>query len=124
MGLRARVLVVEDDRDIREIVADALHSAGYGVDVADNGVVALQRLREHPIDAIVLDLMMPVMDGIEFLARRRCDPAIAGIPVIVMTAQHLPTVTDVVAILRKPFALDELLAVMARGVRESGIYSR
>lgn len=81
------VLVVEDDRDAREALAELLQAEGFEVVTAPNGLAALQALRAglRP-SVIVLDVMMPVMDGWDFRAQQARDPALAGIPVVVMTA--------------------------------------
>ena len=81
------VLVVEDDPDIRILERMVLEGSGYNVNTATNGREALQRLAtEDPPCVIVLDLMMPVMDGLAFLAQRREDPALQDIPVICVSA--------------------------------------
>jgi CheY-like chemotaxis protein len=59
--------VVDDDPAIREVVADILQTEGYVVDLAKDGQVALERIREHRPDVVLLDLMMPVMNGWQFL---------------------------------------------------------
>jgi PAS domain S-box-containing protein len=84
------VFIVDDDRDIREALTETLEDRGVAVITAKNGREALDLLRsgkEQP-SAILLDLMMPVMDGYVFLEEKRRDPAIAGIPVAVITAGH------------------------------------
>lgn len=81
------VLVVDDDPDIREILQDLLECYGYRVTTAENGADALDKLRagEEPC-LILLDLMMPIMDGIEFRDEQRRDPALAEIPVVMVSA--------------------------------------
>jgi CheY-like chemotaxis protein len=84
------VLVVDDDRAIREILADLLAEEGFSVITAGNGQEALDKLRTgtpRPC-AILLDLMMPIMSGLQFCAERRRDPALAEIPVIAISADH------------------------------------
>jgi CheY-like chemotaxis protein len=83
------VLVVEDDPDILRAVVQVLQDEGYVVRAAVNGRVALELLRDTDIPPprlILLDLMMPVMDGWTFRAEQLADPAIAAIPVIILTA--------------------------------------
>ena len=112
------VLLVEDDTDIREAVGEVLTDHGYRVVTAGHGAAALERLRDgtRP-DVILLDLMMPVMDGATFRATQKADPALAGIPVVVMTAlataRDAPEWADVAAFLTKPIKLDALLAALA-----------
>ena len=83
------VLIVEDDAPLRELLRRVLEREGYTVVEADNGQAALGRLREGTPAVILLDLMMPVMDGFEFLAERGREDAWRGIPVIVLTARDL-----------------------------------
>jgi two-component system, chemotaxis family, chemotaxis protein CheY len=80
------VLVVEDERLIREVLSELLRDAGYEVAHAENGCVALALLETRPVDVILLDLMMPVMDGFAFRARQLEHPGLAHIPVIVLSA--------------------------------------
>src|SRR6266404_8186598 len=83
----ARVLLVEDDPDISEVLAQLLEDEGVHVSSASNGREALTSLqRGAPPDVIVLDLMMPVMDGWEFRLEQKKDPTLASIPVVAMSA--------------------------------------
>jgi signal transduction histidine kinase len=85
----ARVLLVEDN-DINQLIACALlDEAGVVVDVAENGQVALDRIARAPYDIVLMDMQMPVMDGVTAAAIRR-DPAHAGLPIVAMTANVLP----------------------------------
>jgi CheY-like chemotaxis protein len=88
-GGAGRVLVVEDDEDARTAMRQALASEGWTVAEAEHGRAALDRLAEARVDAIVLDLMMPEMDGFELVAELRRHPAWRGIPVLVVTALDL-----------------------------------
>jgi CheY-like chemotaxis protein len=118
--LSPTVLLVEDDDSIREIVGEVLASRGYEVWQARNGREALDVLRKRagtPPRLILLDLMMPDMDGRQFLAERRKEPAMVPIPVIVLTAAGRTQVSpelDVAAWLSKPVELDRLLATVAQ----------
>jgi CheY-like chemotaxis protein len=112
---RDLVLVVEDDEDTAESVREALDVLGYASHVAPNGKVALDYLRSAPrkYRVVLLDLMMPVMDGRDFLREYRADDAISGIPVIVVTAvpDGVPsrvTTAGAVAFLQKPIDLAKL----------------
>jgi CheY-like chemotaxis protein len=112
------VLVVDDDPDLRDTVADALEYDGIDVKVAENGRVALDMLlagaRPH---VILLDLMMPEMDGWTFRAEQQKHPAIASIPVVVFSAYGMPDTAQRMgaqAYLKKPPRLDELLTTINR----------
>lgn len=108
-----RVMVVEDDRDVRDAVEEVLQDHGLRTIAAANGALALALLRAagaEPPGLILLDLMMPVMDGIELLAELRSDPELARIPVVVTSAGI--TVLDGVAHLPKPFDLEALVALV------------
>jgi CheY-like chemotaxis protein len=114
---KKRVLVVEDDEGIREALIDLLDTEGFEVRAAIHGADALGKLRDGspPPDVILLDLMMPVMDGWAFRAEQKNDPAIAAIPVVVITASRQADVTALSpkAFLKKPIDFDELLRVIA-----------
>jgi CheY-like chemotaxis protein len=84
-----RVLVVEDDDDLRTVVVEHLESAGLQVRAVSNGEAALAAVNEEAPDAVILDLMMPVMDGMTFLRRLRENPYHTGLPVVVLTAKEL-----------------------------------
>ena len=110
-GLRA--LVVDDDSTIRELVEYALSDEGFDVRGAADGDEALRLLQTWRADVVILDLMMPVMDGWEFRRRQLEDPSLASIHVMVMSANRcLPSAEAVLspcAMLAKPFNLDELI---------------
>jgi CheY-like chemotaxis protein len=110
------VLVVDDDDGIREALCDALESEGYYVRAAANGREALAQLLANPrVSVIVLDLMMPTMDGWTFRAEQKRFPDLAAIPVVVVTAgsplrDDGACVDDAASMLRKPINLPELLS--------------
>lgn len=88
-GRKSTVLVVDDDHDLRETMRDVLEDEGYVVQTASNGQEALDCLRDGKFpEVVVLDLMMPVMDGWHFLDELKRDHALADIPVVVMSASH------------------------------------
>ena len=86
---QGRLLVVEDDGDTRELVRRSLADDGWEVALAGNGREGLEALPEAQPDLVLLDLMMPEMDGFEFLERLQADPQWSGMPVLVMTAKDL-----------------------------------
>jgi CheY-like chemotaxis protein len=108
--VRPDVLVVEDDADVREALADALADVGYRVAQAPGGDVALARLREglRP-RMILLDLMMPGVDGWAFRRQQAADSALAGIPVMVLTARCDASMEGV-RVLVKPIDFRRLVA--------------
>jgi CheY-like chemotaxis protein len=112
------VLVVDDDGDIREALRDVLEDSGYLVHTAADGREALVVLRREPhVSLILLDIMMPVMDGWEFRAEQVHDAAIADIPVVVITAvgdaDEKARAMAAAGALRKPVRLKDLLAAVA-----------
>jgi CheY-like chemotaxis protein len=114
------VLIVEDDLDIRETIAQILQDEGYRVRVAGNGREALERLREGapPPSVILLDLMMPIMSGWQFRKEQEIDPKLSGIPVVVLTAdgriQEKARSIAASAYLQKPIDLESLLDTVER----------
>jgi CheY-like chemotaxis protein len=114
------VLVVEDDADILRAIVQVLEDEGETVRAAENGRVALTMLREPGATlpcVILLDLMMPVMDGRAFRAEQLRDPALAAIPVIILTADghavEKAALMNGANALRKPVELETLLAAVA-----------
>jgi CheY-like chemotaxis protein len=88
--VRARsVLVVEDDGTTRDLLGRTLESDGWRVDEAANGLLALEQVRKNRPDVIVLDLMMPEMDGFEFLRELRHQEEYRNLPVVVVTAKTI-----------------------------------
>jgi CheY-like chemotaxis protein len=103
------VLVVDDERDIRDAVTELLTEEGYEVFGAGDGAEALSKARALHPSVVLLDLMMPGMSGWEFCAQRKGDPELARIPVIVLSAIGGVTGLGEVGYLQKPFELDDLL---------------
>ena len=113
------LLVVDDDADLRELLRELLELQGYTVTTAVNGQDALTHLRDSPPPAVILlDLMMPIMDGSQFLEEQRKDPDLARIPVVTMTAgRNLEHLAAGHPLLAKPFDLDKLLELLERSCR-------
>jgi len=108
------ILVVDDERDIRDVIAELLQDEGYDVEEAGDGAEALAKARDcHPL-VVLLDLMMPGMSGWEFRDRQRGDPQLAEIPVIVVSALGKALGVDAAGYLQKPFDLDDLLSAVRR----------
>jgi CheY-like chemotaxis protein len=119
MAEPARVLVVEDDAIIREVLMLALEDEGYEARSAIHGHRALEELRAWPADLVILDLMLPVMDGWTFLRERQRQALCPDAAVIVLTAARQPLApalreAGATLAMAKPFELDELLAAIAR----------
>jgi CheY-like chemotaxis protein len=122
------ILVVEDDDAIRGLVSEVLRDDGYEVREATNGLEALESLRVVRPDLIVLDLMMPVMDGWTFVENCRREDSCVEVPIVVTSASHdLPRTADrlrslgVRTCLAKPFDVDGLLALVERYAPSSEI---
>jgi two-component system response regulator MprA len=119
-----RILVVDDEPAVREALSRALRLEGYDVDLAADGAEALERIEGDQPDAVVLDVLMPVLDGLE--ATRRLRAGGDRTPVLMLTARE--GVSDRVAgldagaddYLVKPFALEELLARLRALLRRTG----
>ena len=106
-----RVLLIEDDVDLCEAISDVLDDHGHAVVSASDGADGLRRLREFRPDIIVLDLMMPNLDGWQFRVEQRRDPANAATPVVVISANHdaIAAAVDADVYLRKPVDAETLL---------------
>ena len=87
--MNREVLVVDDDPFIVEALAELLRDEGYSVRTASNGLEALQALEQRCADVLLLDLMMPIMDGFEVLKRLDTDAAYRDMPVLVVSARDL-----------------------------------
>jgi CheY-like chemotaxis protein len=113
------ILLVEDDEDIRDSVSELLELEGYRTVTALNGQDALARLkgRWRPC-LILLDVMMPVMDGHAFLARMREEAPLADIPVVITSASHRPP-AGASAYVPKPIDVDALLAIVRQHCGQS-----
>jgi len=119
-----RILVVDDDRAVRESLRRSLSFNGYTVDLAEDGVDALEAISNDRPDAVVLDVMMPRMDGLEVCRQLRSTGD--DLPILVLTARD--SVSERVGgldagaddYLPKPFALEELLARLRALLRRTG----
>jgi CheY-like chemotaxis protein len=111
------ILVIDDEFAIADVLISLLTDEGYRVVTAPNGQEGLALLAESRPDLVLLDLMMPLMDGREVLRQMRADPESMHIPVILMSAACSPAVLATLgaeAYLEKPFRLDVLLATLER----------
>ena len=114
------VMIVEDDRDVLDSIVEVLADNAYEPVGARNGSDALERLRNMPSkpSVILLDMMMPVMDGWQFRLLQQADPSLSGIPVVVLTAHgsapEAARQMDAMGFLRKPVRLETLLSTVER----------
>jgi DNA-binding response OmpR family regulator len=119
-SVKPRILVVEDDPDLRTILRLQLVSSGFEVLEAENGLLGYTALQEHRPDCVVLDLMMPVLDGFGFLKRARSLNDLKDTPILILTASQdernrvrgFQYQAD--AYMGKPYDLDELTAEVTR----------
>jgi DNA-binding response OmpR family regulator len=116
---RRRVLILEDDHQIATVLADALHDEGYEIQWVPDGRQGLAILKQWTPHLIILDLMMPVMDGPAFRAAQgRLPPSLAGVPVLVLSgardARAQAENLAAAAAIAKPFELDDVLNAVAR----------
>ena len=117
------VMVVDDEEGIRETVALALELEGFASVLARNGADALAKLATHTPCVILLDLMMPVMDGLEFMRRTESLPVIADIPIVLVTAFAKDAAASRArCIVNKPFSLDELVATVKQYCGQTPAY--
>jgi CheY-like chemotaxis protein len=111
-----KILVVDDDTDIRETLAQILEFEGFTVTCASNGQEAMARLESLRPSLILLDLMMPVMNGYEFRQAQKANPEISDIPVIILSADgnvhQKAAAADVRTYLKKPIELEMLLTAI------------
>jgi two-component system, chemotaxis family, chemotaxis protein CheY len=111
---RSRILVVEDDLEIREALQESLHLEGFDVRLDGDGCEALEVAAKTQPKVILLDLMMPVMNGWEFLEAKKKNEILAPIPVIVLSAAADIKMKSIsaVRVLKKPVDLEELLTAL------------
>ena len=121
-----RVLVAEDDADIAELVAHHLERAGYLTDVVASGGDVLPRAREQRPDLVVLDLMLPVMSGLDICRAMRRESGLHDVPIIMLTARSEES-DRIVGLelgaddyVTKPFSPKELVARVGAVIRRTG----
>jgi CheY-like chemotaxis protein len=125
--VRTRILIVDDQRELADMLSTALSDEGYDVSVCNDGSEAVQCVKTEQPDALILDIMMPETDGFEVLRQLRNDPAGRRLPVILMSAawrahekqRQIGTTLDIAPtiVLPKPFELAEL----ERCLRQLGV---
>jgi CheY-like chemotaxis protein len=115
---RPHVLVVDDAPSVRELLEDVLVPRGCEVTSVGSGRRALALMREHRPDLVIIDLLMPEMNGFQLRAAMLGDPELADIPTIVLSAWwHRPPETlEAIDVLPKPMNLDHLIAAVERAL--------
>ena len=115
------VLVVEDEPYLCDLIADVLEAEGHTTRKASNGLDALEMVAERKPELVLLDLMMPVMDGWEFMTELRANPAWRDVPVVIITAVYdvakSQNITEARAVITKPFDIEQLSDVVRRYAR-------
>jgi CheY-like chemotaxis protein len=112
------ILVVDDEKAIRELLCRVLTIAGYEVEEAADGYEALERVARRRPDLILLDLMMPLMDGCTFLQELRASARLEQVPVLVLTAAGPHWEYPISDVLHKPVDADDLVAAVQRVLAE------
>ena len=112
------ILVVEDDRDLADMMSWVLTAAGFEVTTALNGAAGLEALSRAPHCVVILDLMMPDVDGVEFHRRQQTHPIGRGAPVLVVSGRHdaakVAAGMGVAGFLPKPFTPDDLVTAVSK----------
>lgn len=118
------ILVVDDDNNIRHLFSAAFALAGHQAKTAATGTEALELVKEHRFDAVLLDVEMPTMSGWKVLEAIQRMPVSGHLPVILFTAHENPSsdayakILGAYALLRKPAAPTEILEVIARAIED------
>jgi DNA-binding response OmpR family regulator len=116
----AKILVVDDEDSVRQLFQIMLQHEGYEVVLASNGAEALLAAHNDKPDLIILDWMMPVLDGLSVLRQLRSDASTQHIPILMLTARHSDSDTTAALVqgadvyLTKPFEPAEVLSVISR----------
>jgi CheY-like chemotaxis protein len=118
-GAIARILIVDDEPDVRFMMRLIFEGAGYQVVEARHGVAGLKSVKAKHPDLVTTDVMMPTMDGLEFIEHLRSNPKTVAIPILVVSGNS-ELATRANARLRKPFTRRELLHAAALLIREDG----
>lgn len=115
MSVRPRVVVIDDEAPVAEMTALALSSQGFATEFATSGPAGLKLVQDSLPDAVVCDVRMPDLDGVQVVEQLRADPRTRKIPVLFLSGQcHPGEATQADAFMEKPFQLKELAATVAR----------
>jgi len=125
--MTTRILIADDEFGLADVVAEILTETGYEVAIAINGQLALTSIREKRPDLVLLDLMMPILDGMDVLRAMRADSDLAAVPVVMMTSlpEALPDdlPAQYQAVLRKPFTEEKLYATLQKVLKQKALPS-
>jgi CheY-like chemotaxis protein len=122
MPTRQALLVVDDDADLRQMFRTVLTLAGFDVREAPDGLDALRRIDENPPDAVILDLMMPLISGFAVLQDLMAQAHTRNIPVVVVTATAADvTAQNVACVLRKPVTPEALIRAVRTSIGSAGM---
>jgi CheY-like chemotaxis protein len=108
-----RILLIEDDIAVQKVLAEVLRLAGYDVQTTDDGIPAVEMVKDHAPDLIISDVRLPFMDGYEVLETVRKNPSTARVPFVLLSSRYNPDSPrdlSADAYVPKPFDMDELLA--------------
>ena len=115
--LNHKILVIDNRQDERWALSNLLGREGFSVLTAQNGLDGLDKLKtDHHISLILLDLWMPVMDGYEFMRRKKNEPSIAGIPVVVLSGAPPVSLDGAEGVLKKPVDPESLMDAVRRHI--------
>jgi CheY-like chemotaxis protein len=120
--MSARILVVDDYADARDLLAIVLEYAGFEVRAAASGEEAVDLVRQHPFDVVIMDVFMPGMDGVEATRRIKAEPGLGDLPVIAYTARSSPLERIeglFSAVCVKPCSPDALLTAVRKAVADA-----
>jgi DNA-binding response OmpR family regulator len=117
------IVVIDDEFGLADVIAAGLSDVGYRALTAPNGVLGLEVMAEHTPDLVILDLMMPLLDGAGVLREMAKDPRLSEVPVIMVSSMPESVVRarchGYVAFLRKPFSLDALTAAVEKALESA-----
>ena len=106
-----RVLIVDDEPDIRDTLQEFLADAGFAVTTAADGAIAMDQLTEERPCLVILDLIMPVLDGNELIERMRESEELADVPIVITTSDPARAPSGI-PVMKKPMNLNRLLTVV------------
>jgi CheY-like chemotaxis protein len=122
------IVIIDDEFGLADVLSATLTDSGFRVHAASNGARGLELVREHSPDLVILDYMMPILDGPGVLRTMQAEERLAGIPVLMMSSLPEATVRarcgGYVGFLRKPFAFEVVLDAVERAVGPGAVSVR